>query len=290
VRDFFLPQPPFHFFLAHFVSYLVSGAAPHKEVKQKFNMKFNTMLLVALVVTAHAASCKTEPDTDFYGGDIGGPGHPHRKVGNLADCCKLCGNTATCKFFSYSGDNGGTCWLKSSFVKRVQTDGRTAGSIGDLPPPPPAPGPPPKPAHDACFPTPTAKWCNYTLSIPERVDALIAALTLDDKIQQISTFTPKTVPGVSRIGLPPFSYHSEGLHGLRNADVVGKTCTIFPQTTGMAANGNLSMIRSMGEVMGAEARALDNIREAQTPKPIFGRGAGLFYWSPTMNLGTEIPS
>jgi beta-glucosidase-like glycosyl hydrolase len=122
------------------------------------------------------------------------------------------------------------------------------------------------------------------------VDALIAALTLDDKIQQISTFTPKTVPGVSRIGLPPFSYHSEGLHGLRNADVVGKTCTIFPQTTGMAANGNLSMIRSMGEVMGAEARALDNIREAQTPKPIFGRGAGLFYWSPTMNLGTEIPS
>jgi chitinase len=62
--------------------------------------------------------------------------------------------------------------------------------------------------RDACFPKPTAPWCNTSMPFATRATLLVAALTLDEKIQQLSTFTPKTVPGVSRVGLPPFSYHS----------------------------------------------------------------------------------
>ena len=58
------------------------------------------------------------------------------------------------------------------------------------------------------------------------------------------------MPAVKRIGLPAFSYHSEGLHGLRNSfDTVGLNATMFPQVTAMAATGNMSLIKEMGEVM-----------------------------------------
>lgn len=97
---------------------------------------------------------------------------------------------------------------------------------------------------------------------------------------QISTYTPNTVPGIARIGLPPYSYHSEGLHGLRNSmDTLGYNATLFPQTTGMAATGNMTLVKAMAAVMLAEARALNNIAEARGVGP-FGRGSGLFYWSP----------
>jgi hypothetical protein len=127
-----------------------------------------------------------------------------------------------------------------------------------LPPSPPSPSPPsPSPSppappsrHDACFPVPTAPWCNTSLSIDQRVAAVIKALTIEEKIVQVSTFTPHTVPGVDRIGLPAFSYHSEGLHGIRRSrDVEDWNATIFPQTTALAATGNISMIWAMGGVM-----------------------------------------
>ena len=140
---------------------------------------------------------------------------------------------------------------------------------------------------DACFPQPTAAWCNTSLPFAARAALLVAALTLDEKIQQLSTFTPQTVPGVLRVGLPPFSYHSEGLHGLRNSfDTLGLNATLFPQATALAASGDIDLIRRMGSAMLEEARALSNHAEQLQLGP-FGRGSGLFYWSPTMNLGHD---
>ena len=55
------------------------------------------------------------------------------------------------------------------------------------------------------------------------------------------------------------------------------------QVTGMAATGNLSLMRAMGSVMGDEARALNNIANGTT----FEKGAGLDYWGPTMNIGRD---
>ena len=140
---------------------------------------------------------------------------------------------------------------------------------------------------DACFPKPTAAWCNTSIPFSERASLLVAALTLEERIQQLSTFTPSTVPGVARIGLPSFSYHSEGLHGLRNSfDTLSLNATLFPQTTALAASGDMDLVRRMGATMLQEARALSNFAEKRQLGP-FGRGSGLFYWSPTMNLGRD---
>jgi hypothetical protein len=54
----------------------------------------------------------------------------------------------------------------------------------------------------------------------------------------------------------------------------------------MAACGNISLVRDMAGVMRVEARALwnEHVRRGAGP---FANGAGLFYWSPTMNLGRD---
>ena len=61
----------------------------------------------------------------------------------------------------------------------------------------------------------------------------------------------------------------------------------------MAAAANVSLVRDMAAVMRTEARALWNEYERRSSgagasvRAPFANGAGLFYWSPTMNLGRD---
>jgi hypothetical protein len=178
------------------------------------------------------------------GGDIQPLGVGFRNATTVADCCSQCVATPSCKFFAFAPPTHvdvavgpkHNCWLKSSYESRKRNTGRTSG--GQTLPPTPAP---PVPAGDACNGGPDGcplgagqcPWCNVTAPVAVRVQALLSALTLAEKIAQISTYTPKTVPGVPRVGLPPFSYHSEGLHGVRcaGAKTLGLVATLFPQTT-----------------------------------------------------------
>ena len=80
-----------------------------------------------------------------------------------------------------------------------------------------------------------------------------------------------------------YEYHSEGTHGVRTTckDIPGLRSTLFPQTTGLAATGNMTLIEEMAGVMGTEGRALNNIANGTT----FDKGTGLDYWGPTTNIG-----
>lgn len=259
-------------------------------------------LVLAIAIThlwLAQSCCGTDCDAslfqhgyDLMGGDILPLGAGFRNATSPSDCCSQCRAAIDCLYFSYSptreASASGTrgeypphnCWLKSGPGTVQKNHGRTSGSVNGTSPMPPPP-------NDACFPVPTAPWCNTSKSFAQRVGDLVSAMTIEEKIVQISTFTPSTVPGISRIGLPPYSYHSEGLHGLRNSrDTVGLNATLFPQTTGMAATGNMSLVKAMAAVMLAEARALNNVAEERRLGP-FGRGSGLFYWSPTMNIGRD---
>ncbi|KAJ0390672.1 hypothetical protein ATCC90586_012119 [Pythium insidiosum] len=54
------------------------------------------------------ASCSIERGVDYAGNDIGNaPG------ATPESCCTTCRQTSGCGAFSWSGFNGGTCWLKS---------------------------------------------------------------------------------------------------------------------------------------------------------------------------------
>eukprot|EP00039_Didymoeca_costata_P009401 m.124430 g.124430 ORF g.124430 m.124430 type:complete len:888 (-) comp14471_c0_seq2:27-2690(-) len=264
------------------------------KIVVKYYLSF-VFLLEGIPKVGASKACdatKFEFGYDLMGGDIQPLGSGFRNASSPEDCCNLCLATKSCNHFTYAprptpdvaGFYKHNCWLKSSTGSLERNSDRISGSCeGPMPPAPPGPAPTP----DACFPHPTQPWCNVSLSFEARVEALINAMTTSEKVQQVSTFTPSTVPGISRIGLPPYSYHSEGLHGLRDSvETVGVPCTIFPQTTGMAATGNLSLIFAMGGIMLTEARALANDAENKSLGP-FGKGAGLFYWSPTMNLGRD---
>lgn len=125
-------------------------------------------------------------------------------------------------------------------------------------------------------------FCNTSLTFKERVKDLVARLTLEEKITQLSSGLNYVNPSIPRLGVPQWAYHSEGLHGLRTTGTIGLHITLFPQVTAMAATGNASLMRLMGEVMAVEARAANNLAHSLGKIP--GKGSGLSYWSPTMNI------
>ena len=263
-------------------------------------MHRHVVFFVALATAGLAlpACQQLETGTDYYGGDIEPLGSGFRNASSASDCCQQCASVSGCAYFSFSTAGSGryrdgkgpahNCWLKSSFGNRRANGGRISGAVDGPPPVAPTPSPPSDACLGSCPLAGGCPWCDYSASVASRVAALLDVLTLEEKISQVSTYTPKTVPGVARVGLPPFSYHSEGLHGVRCAGdkTVHQIATLFPQTTAMAAVGNISMVREMAAVMRVEARALYNEARRLGLGP-FGNGAGLFYWSPTMNLGRD---
>ena len=62
---------------------------------------------------------------------------------------------------------------------------------------------------------------------------LASALTPAEAVTQLSTFSftsnhSGVVPGVPRLRLPPYNYHSEGLHGVRDS-CDKPSATLWPQ-------------------------------------------------------------
>ena len=135
-------------------------------------------------------------------------------------------------------------------------------------------------------------YCNYTLSVPERVEDLIKRLTVDEKAQFLSA-DKHTNGGVPRLQVKPFLY-GECLHGVNvhqcGAVVNGSTstgcATSFPHALGLGATFNRSLWTEVATIISTEARALYN------------QGLiGLSFWAPDINLfrdprwgrGQEVP-
>jgi hypothetical protein len=137
--------------------------------------------------------------------------------------------------------------------------------------PTPAPGPirkfPCEGASTTDFP-----WCDTTKPNYERAAALVKAMTTEQKIPQMSTFSFTKEhgrginPAIDSLRLPQYNYHSEGLHGVRGD--CDKPATLWPQVIGMAATGNLSLVHEMGMHMGLGFRAGNNVlRESRGKMP-----------------------
>ena len=160
-----------------------------------------------------------------------------------------------------------------------------------------APGPAPSPADErrpACTlaNTTSLPFCDTALGTSERAKDLVARMTLEEKlVQLIGGIGGGTTPSTPRLGVPAYEYHNEGLHGIRSTCVgswpgTKLYSTLFPQVTGMAATGNLSLIRAMAAHMADEARAANNMLEAQDDS-FPSKGGGLNYWGPTLNIGRD---
>ncbi len=93
-----------------------------------------------------------------------------------------------------------------------------------------------------------------------RVDALLSQMSLEEKVAQMSGDTPIgtgygeilwNVPGVERLGVPPFKM-SDGPRGVG----VGTGRTAFPVAMARAASWDPELERRVGETMGRELRAI----------------------------------
>jgi beta-glucosidase len=109
-------------------------------------------------------------------------------------------------------------------------------------------------------------------SFEERAADLVSRMTLDEKIAQMSHFTP----GIERLGVNKYNWWSEGLHGV----LTKKKATIFPQAIGLAATFNTNLHFKIATAISDEARAINNTYFPYD-SPLFG---GLTFWSPNVNL------
>lgn len=110
------------------------------------------------------------------------------------------------------------------------------------------------------LPAQTAVWQDSKADIEARVSDLVSQLTLDEKLNALST-----IPDVPRLGIKG-SDHVEGLHGLALGGPAqwggwGKEqipTTQFPQVSGLGATWDANLIRQVAAVEGYEARYIFN--------------------------------
>lgn len=112
-----------------------------------------------------------------------------------------------------------------------------------------------------------------TEQMRQRAKEIIAQMTVKEKIDQLMNHTP----GIERLGIKPYDYWSEALHGVaRNG-----RATVFPEPIGMGATFNPQLLQSIGDAISDEARAKfdDSQRLGR-----YGIYAGLSFWSPNVNI------
>ncbi len=115
---------------------------------------------------------------------------------------------------------------------------------------------------------------NPDLSARERAEDLLKRLTLKEKI----SLMVNTSPAVERLGIKPYNWWSEALHGVgRNG-----LSTVYPITIGMASMFDDEAVEAVYATISDEARA--KYHEAHK-KGIYGKKyEGLTFWTPNVNI------
>jgi beta-glucosidase len=117
------------------------------------------------------------------------------------------------------------------------------------------------------------RWFDSRSPIAERVEALISAMTLSEKVSQMV----HNAPAIERLGIPEYSWWNECLHGHARA---GKA-TVFPQTIGMAASFDADLLGRVATAISDEARAKHHQAARQGNRGMY---FGLTFWTPNINI------
>jgi beta-glucosidase len=116
-------------------------------------------------------------------------------------------------------------------------------------------------------------YLNPDLPFEQRVDSLVAQMTLDEKISQMMD----VAPAIERLGIPAYNWWNEGLHGVARAGYA----TVFPQAIGLAAMWDDSLHYQIAQTIATEFRAKYNDAIKQNDR---SRYKGLTVWSPNVNI------
>ena len=111
------------------------------------------------------------------------------------------------------------------------------------------------------------------LSPEQRAEDLLHRLILEEKVALMQNVSP----AIDRLGIPAYDWWNEALHGVGRAGLA----TVFPQSIGMAASFDDTMVRRVFDAVSDEARAKHHdakrIGSAE-------RYWGLTFWTPNVNL------
>ena len=124
-------------------------------------------------------------------------------------------------------------------------------------PPPPPPPPPPIPSMRTCAPgSPAAslKFCDQSLSMEERAAALVANLTMEEKLNTFMLVGQ--LHGVPRLNVKSFRWDATDIEGVDD-QVFKFNNTCFPHAIGIGATFDRDMIREISQVTAIEARVLE---------------------------------
>src|SRR3546814_571763 len=114
---------------------------------------------------------------------------------------------------------------------------------------------------------------NPDLPVDQRAADLVRRMTITEKAAQMQN----GAPGIERLGVLPYDYWNEALHGVARAG----EATVFPQAIGMAATFDRALFHAEGQVIATEGRAKYN--QAQRERN-YDRYYGLTFWSPNINI------
>ena len=224
-----------------------------------------SVLLFASALLSAEGACAYLQGKVFTGGDL-------QDVGVTAspdDCCGTCQTTPLCVGFSWMGGTNKHCMLKKQVSNASLQKGTVSGTLASGPTPAPGPTPPPVTRFD---------WLNSSLSVNDRVEALLAAMTTAEKASQLNT----DAPAIPRLRLPKYGWWSEGAHGVAWA---GKA-TVFPAAIALAATFDAVGVEAVGVAIGMEARAKynDAFKKAGGTDSLFG----LTLFAPNINLVRDV--
>ena len=117
--------------------------------------------------------------------------------------------------------------------------------------------------------TPEAKIAAFRA----KAQKLVSQMTLAEKRTQLVN----GASGIKRLGIPPYGWWNEALHGVaRNG-----RATVFPQPIGQAASFNPDLIQQVAEAIVDEGRAK---HAASLANRRTDSNTGLTYWSPNVNI------
>ncbi len=110
-------------------------------------------------------------------------------------------------------------------------------------------------------------------TVDERVADLVSRMTLQEKAYQMMN----SAPGIERLGLLPFEWWNEALHGVARTG----RATVFPQNIGIAATFDPELVKQIGEAISDEAWAKFNIAQRMQN---YGKYTGLTFYAPNINI------
>lgn len=114
-----------------------------------------------------------------------------------------------------------------------------------------------------------------SLTTEERLDWLLGAMTLEEKLKCLAT----KVPDIESLGIKGFGVGGEAAHGVearndQNELGAAEPTTSFTQPIGMSATWDTELVKKAGEVTGKEARVIYHRHPDR----------GLSRWAPTVDL------